>query len=111
MIFFTKGIIETVKKLNWSPDIIHLHGWFTSFPLVHENLFAQDPIFEQSKIVSSIYPDDLGGVLNTQLKDKIAFDQIKEDLSSLATPDYEQLMQLAAYSDGLILLGKISPIQ
>ena len=72
--------------------------------------FAQDPIFEQSKIVSSIYPDDLRGVLNTQLKDKIAFDQIEEDLSSLAMPDYEQLMQLAvAHSDGLILAGEDFP--
>ena len=39
MIFFTKGVIETVKKLNWMPDIIHLHGWFTSlFPLYFKTL-------------------------------------------------------------------------
>ena len=58
MIFFTKGVIETVKKLNWSPDIIHLHGWvyFSFSPLYMKTYFAQDPIFEQSKIVSSIYP-------------------------------------------------------
>lgn len=111
MIFFTKGVIETVKKLNWSPDIIHLHGWFTAlFPLYMKTYFAQDPIFEQSKIVSSIYPDDLGGVLNDQLKDKITFDQIEEDLSVLASPGYEQLMQLAvAHSDGLILEGETIP--
>ena len=30
MIFFARGVIETVKKLRWSPDIIHCHGWFTS---------------------------------------------------------------------------------
>ena len=42
MIFFTKGVIETVKKLNWSPDIIHLHGWFTSlFPLYMKTYFAK----------------------------------------------------------------------
>ena len=41
MIFFTKGVIETVKKLNWSPDIIHLHGWFTSlFPIYLKTYFA-----------------------------------------------------------------------
>ena len=111
MIFFTKGVIETVKKLNWSPDIIHLHGWFTSlFPLYMKTYFAQDPIFEQSKIVSSIYPDDLNGTLNPQLKDKISFDQIKEDLSGIATPGYEELMQLAiAHSDGLVLAGEDIP--
>ena len=29
-IFFAKGVIETVKKLNWAPDIIHVHGWLAS---------------------------------------------------------------------------------
>ena len=63
MIFFTKGVIETVKKLNWSPDIIHLHGWFTSlFPLYMKTYFAEDPIFESSKIVTSIYPNDFEGI-------------------------------------------------
>ncbi len=107
MIFFTKGVIETVKKLNWSPDIIHLHGWFTSlFPLYMKTYFSQDPIFEQSKIVSSVYPDDLGGTLDPALKEKIGFDQITTDLSSLSTPGYDQLMQLAIdYSDGLVVAG------
>ena len=42
MIFFTKGVIETVKKLNWSPDIIHLHGWFTSlFPLYLKTYYQE----------------------------------------------------------------------
>ena len=45
MIFFTKGVIETVKKLNWSPDIIHLHGWFTSlFPLYLKTYFADEAL-------------------------------------------------------------------
>src|ERR1041385_6147322 len=29
-IFFCRGVIETVKKLGWAPDIIHCHGWLTS---------------------------------------------------------------------------------
>jgi len=105
MLFFTKGVIETVKKLNWSPDIIHLHGWFTSlFPVYMKTYFAQDPIFEQSKIVTSIYPDDLNGTLNKALKDKMAFDNIDEDLSKLSTPGYDELMEIAiAHSDGLVL--------
>ena len=43
MIFFTKGVIETVKKLNWVPDIIHLHGWFSSlFPIYLKKLFSDE---------------------------------------------------------------------
>ena len=105
MIFFTKGVMETVKKLNWSPDIILLHGWFTAlFPLYMKTYFAEDPIFEKSKLVTALYEDDLKDDLAVQLKDKIAFDEVKEDLSCLATPNYNALMELAIrYSDGLVL--------
>jgi starch synthase len=55
MIFFTKGVVETVKKLNWSPDIIHLHGWFTAlFPLYLQTYYKDEPLFADSKIISSI---------------------------------------------------------
>ena len=30
MIFFARGVLETVRKLRWSPDLVHCHGWFTS---------------------------------------------------------------------------------
>lgn len=111
MIFFTKGVIETVKKLNWSPDIIHFHGWFTAlFPLYMKTYFSKDPIFENSKLVTSIYPDDLGETLNTEMSKKVAFDCADADLSSLATPQYTALMQKAIdYSDGLILAGESLP--
>ena len=105
MIFFTKGVIETVKKLNWSPDIILLHGWFTAlFPLYMKTYFAEDPIFEQSKLVTALYENDLNGDLAADIKGKIAFDQIDEDLTALETPNYNALMELAIrYSDGLVL--------
>ena len=55
MIFFTKGVLETVKKLNWSPDVINCHGWFTSlFPLYMKTYFKNEPIFKKSKIVTSV---------------------------------------------------------
>ena len=28
-IFFARGVLETVKKLRWAPDIIHCHGWIS----------------------------------------------------------------------------------
>ena len=69
---FTKGVIETVKKLNWSPDIIHLHGWFTSlFPLYLKTYYADEPLFAESKIVSSIYKQDFNGVISKKIHDKV----------------------------------------
>lgn len=105
MIFFTKGVIETVKKLNWSPDIIHLHGWFASlFPLYIRKLYADDPIFEKCKIISSIYSKTFDGNLSKNLIEKIQFDGIEDDLNSISSPDFISLNDLMIrFSDSVIL--------
>ena len=105
MIFFTKGVIETVKKLNWSPDIIYLHGWFTSlFPLYIKKLYSDDPIFEKCKIISSIYSKSFDGNLSKSLPKKIQFDGIEDTLSSISIPDFNSLSELMIeYSDSVIL--------
>ncbi|MDB9913876.1 glycogen/starch synthase, partial [Flavobacteriaceae bacterium] len=76
-IFFAKGVIETVKKLNWSPDIIHVHGWLASFlPLYLKKYYNQEPLFENSKIVTSIFNQGFKGLLNVKVTKKIMFDGI-----------------------------------
>src|SRR5512138_2382390 len=58
-IFFARGVLETVKKLGWAPDIIHCHGWFTSFvPLYVKKSYRDNPLFADTKVVMSIYDDD-----------------------------------------------------
>ena len=105
MIFFTKGVIETVKKLNWIPDIIHLHGWFTSlFPLYLKKLYFDDPIFEKSKIISSLYSKAFDGSLSKTLAKKIQFDGIEENLDSILIPDFHSLSDLMIkFSDSVII--------
>ena len=106
MIFFTKGVVETVKKLNWSPDIIHLQGWFTSlFPLYLKTYFKDEAIFSESKIVSSIYPKDFDGVISKKFKDKVAFDEISENfIVSLSKSNYNTLVNLSIdHSDAFVL--------
>ena len=72
--------------------------------------FSQDPIFEQSKLVTSIYPNDLEETLDTNLSKKVAFDCSGTDVSTLTTPNYTSLMQVAIdYSDGLVLAGENIP--
>ena len=105
-IFFAKGVIETVKKLNWSPDIIHIHGWLASLlPLYLKKYYEGEPLFSESKIVTSIYNQGFNGTLNMQMIDKIKFDNINEDLISiLKKPSYTNLMKVAIdHSDGLIV--------
>ena len=106
-IFFAKGVIETVKKLNWSPDIIHVHGWLASFlPLYLRKHYHKDPLFENSKIVTSLYKKGFEGALNKKVTDKIMFDGIEaEHLEELKNPDYINLMKLAIKHSDAIILG------
>lgn len=105
MIFFTKGVLETVKKLGWAPDIIHCHGWFTSLmPLYVKKLYKRDPYFSETKVITSLYNDAFKGTLDKKLIQKIAFDSLQaEDMESITTPNHTNLAKLALqYSDAAI---------
>jgi len=105
-IFFAKGVIETVKKLNWSPDIIHVHGWLAALlPLYLKEYYRDEPLFSESKIVTSIYNQSFEGTLNKGMINKIKFDNIDQDtIKTLKEPTYNNLMKIAIdYSDALII--------
>lgn len=56
MIFFSKGVMETVRKFGWAPDIIHCHGWMTSLiPFYLKHGYKNDPIFKNAKVVYSVF--------------------------------------------------------
>ena len=58
IIFYVRSVLETIKKLRWTPDIIHVNGWIASLaPLYIKKTYASDPFFANSKIVYSIYKD------------------------------------------------------
>jgi len=105
MIFFVKGVIETVKKLNWSPDIIYLHGVFNSlFPLYLRELYSEDPMFLNTKIISSVYTKSFDGNLSKSMVKKVQFDEIDNGLDKLSSPTYESLVNLMIdFSDGIVL--------
>ncbi|MRI01955.1 glycogen synthase [Kriegella sp. EG-1] len=111
-IFFAKGVVETVKKLNWTPDIIHVHGWMASLlPLYLRKFYADEPLFADSKIVTSVYGKGFEGELDADMIKKISFDGISEDdISALVKPDYNNLLKVAAdFSDAIILASEEIP--
>src|SRR5210317_2260934 len=70
-IFFAKGVVETVKKLNWSPDIIHVHGWMASLlPLYLKEYYGDEPLFANSKVVTSLYNQSFENTLDKGMIDK-----------------------------------------
>lgn len=106
-IFFCRGVLETVKKLGWAPDVIHCHGWFTSFlPLYLKKFYNEDPHFADSKVVFSAYSQDFEGNLDKNIVEKLKFDGFsEEDLGDLKNGDvdFETLTKFAfKYADGVI---------
>ena len=105
-IFFARGVIETVRKLRWSPDIVHCHGWLTSLvPLYVRKLYADDPVFGKVKTVYSVYNNGFKNPLKSTLADKLEADGIEKGaLESIKdNTDFKSLTRLAAeYSDGII---------
>lgn len=109
-IFFVKGVVETIKKLNWAPNLIHVNGWIASLlPLYLKYYFKDDPIFQETKVVVSLYKDQIEGDLNKNFVNKINFDGIEGDtLKSLSKPTYENLYRISAeHADGVILTSDL----
>lgn len=110
MIFFCKGVIETVRKLGWSPDVIHCHGWISSLvPLYIKKLYAEDPLFNKSKIVYSVYDTDFDGTLSSDIVEKLLFESSlqEDDLKGLEKADFVSLNKFAiGYADAVIKVGK-----
>jgi len=108
-IFFTRGVIETVKKLQWAPDLIHCHGWFTSLlPIYIKQFYHDDPLFNKTKMVTSLYDQEFDEPLNKRLMDKLAWDGLnKKDLELVSDPTYTNYVKLAInFSDGVIFGSK-----
>lgn len=110
-IFFTRGVMETVKKLRWTPDIIHCQGWMTALaPLYIKKAYNEDPFFKKSKVVYSLFEDEFNRPFRPEFADNLVLEGIKpEDLSSIKGKeiDYEALSKLAVdFSDGIIQSSK-----
>ena len=111
-IFFAKGVVETVKKLNWVPDIIHVHGWMASLlPVYLKHYYKDEGIFEDTKIITSIYATDFEGTLDAELITKLAYDNLpKEAISKYKEPVFTNLMKATIdHSDAIIIASENLP--
>lgn len=105
-IFYARGVLETVKKLRWCPDIIHCHGWISALaPFYIKTAYKEEPSFRDSKVVFSTYDDLLKTPLQENLATRVMLKGMEEeDLKALnGATSYTDLEKLAvAYSDGVI---------
>lgn len=106
--FFSRGVIETVTKLRWSPDVIHCHGWFSAFmPVYIKSLYKDDPLFRNARTVLSLYNDSFSGNLDRNLSHKLLMENFDQDkLSMVDAPSYDNLIKyVIEHLDGLVVAG------
>jgi starch synthase len=112
-IFFAKGVVETVKKLNWVPDIIHVHGWMAAMlPIYLKHYYKDEALFSDTKIITSVYSQSFEGTLNPEMINKVKYDGVPEtSISHLENPDYENIIKATiAHSDAVIIASEnLSP--
>ena len=112
-IFFAKGVVETVKKLNWVPDIIHVHGWLAAMlPVYMKHFYKNEALFSDTKIVTSVYGQSFDGTLDQAMMNKVMFDNVPEEsVKDLAVPNFENIMKASIlHSDAVIVASEeVSP--
>lgn len=106
-IFFAKGVVETVKKLNWVPDIIHVQGWMAALmPIYLKHYYKDEALFADTKIVTSVYAQSFDGNLNVDLLKKMYFDAIPEEaIALLKTPTYDNLIKTSINHCDAVIIG------
>lgn len=109
-IFFARGVLETVKKLRWVPDIIHIQGWMGAVvPLYIKTAYHDEPSFADTKVVTSLFTKSLNSELGNNFKRCVEFRDATAELLNKYNDafDFEELGKLAIdYSDGVIAAHK-----
>jgi len=105
-IFFARGVLETVKKLRWTPDIIHCQGWMSNLvPLYIKTAYKDEPSFANTKVITSVFNKSLQKSLEPNFKQCVEFRDANVDLLKDYKNefDFNELNKLAIdYSDGVI---------
>ena len=103
-IFFARGVLETVKKLRWVPDIIHVQGWMGAvIPFYVKTAYHEEPSFATTKVVTTLFPKNMTSNLDANFKKCIEFRDAKVSLLKKYNDqfDFAELNKLAIdYSDG-----------
>lgn len=102
--FFCRGVLETVKKLGWQPDVIHCNGWMTSLmPLYIKKLYKDDPHFANTKVVYNMYNEGFNNNWDARFAEKLKFDGFSDEVTAdFAEPSIENITKASVkYADGI----------
>lgn len=108
-IFFSRAVLETVKKLGWQPDLIHCHGWLgIMLPIYLKELYAKDPHFANTKVVLSLFNAPFNMTFGDCLAEKLKFDGISDEIIKMVDGgDFIDILKTAVkYSDAITVFSE-----
>jgi starch synthase len=107
-IFFVRGVLETVKKLGWQPDVIHCNGYLTSLMSIYiKEFYKNDPHFSNTKVVFNLYNDGFNNNWDPRFTEKLKFDGFSDEtISAFSSTKYEDVVRACVkYADGLVVMS------
>lgn len=106
MFFFCRGVVETVKKFGWAPDIVHAHGWMTSLlPAFLKSTYQNEPIFQSTQVVYSAYPaENANKAFQANFEKKAVNNGLKDVLDAFYTgTDLDLNAGASKFAEGTII--------
>jgi len=104
--FFTKGMVETVKKLKWRPDYIFVFDWFTSLlPLYLKTYYKNEPLFHDAKTYIVLTDQTFEKPMSEKIVEKLKFDELPQEfIDKYKEPTETNLIKNAIdLADGVIV--------
>ncbi len=101
-IFFNVGILETLQRLGWKPDIIHFHDWYASLvPLLLKTVYADNPFFDGIRTVLTVHNAHLQGVFPLKPFKKLLPEGLLEGLHTLDDDTVNMLFTGIEHTDSI----------
>lgn len=105
-VFYARGVLETVKKVRWVPDLVFCQGWMSAvIPLYIKTAYRDEPAFRDCKVVYALCGETLKKPMGENFVNSLLFKDIKRELFNDFSSEFsfEEFNKMAVdYSDGLV---------
>lgn len=112
-IFYARGVLETVKKLRWVPEVIHCQGWISSIvPVLIKTAYKDEPSFRDCKVVFSTIDQPLTEPLSDRFPYAVSYRECTEEVTADLGQEAVNLQKLAIkYADGVTFPADNAPAE
>ncbi len=109
LVFYNKGVLETVMKLGWKPDIIHCHDWPSGLiPFLVKKKYNDVALFDGTKVIYNIHHEENNGVFDADMLSLIGLPE-DADIDSVVEDGKIDLRTMGLkYSDRVVTGNRLN---